>query len=747
MFLVVSCDKDYPPTGEPQADQTVTIAQSSVRMLFDDSEQQHIDIQAEDGVAWRVESSQKWLTLSTKHMGLGYSFASGRGSMSVYLTAEAYDGGSGDAREAMIYVDGTDKAVVVKQYPSGDITVSLPSITFGEEASDEPRTISVDVKDNTKEWTLSAVDAISGDEIDWVTFATSRSGITATGAQEVSVGVLVNDGAARAANVMLDGDVLFAVRQTDAPFVSLTGFSASESLAIEETLSQSIGATFTPSTATDKYVCYTSSDESVATVDANGMITALKSGTATITATAGDSTSGEVLSNECSVTVEAATPVSGVSIEQGETTTIKTGDTTTQFKATVTPAGATNQSVTWTSSNTAVATIDATTGVINALTAGTTTITATTAEGGFTDTCEVTVEQSVTGITISGTGVTNNAVTLSLSGTLDLTAAITPDNASNKVFAWSEEDTNDCISYIENEDGSITLTADKEGSATIVVTSNEDSSIKDKITITIQAKELTNIAIADVSLPLTKTAQLSTTYTPSDASYKDVRYTYESGDEGKIEISEEGVVSFPATSTAAENDVITVTATSTSYQAVTCTFDVTITAAPKSYELGDIYYDGETPIGIVYWLEPGDSSKGMVFSYDVVKDEEATGVKVDYTASETLVQTFDAATMLEWSIPTLDEYKVLIVATSKGDMSWTDNTLNGYAKTNLYVSETYFNATEGPLTDDNQLSQGGIYWLSTKDDDSKQLTFNGAKGTIINTTKTALVRPVAKFGY
>ncbi len=83
--------------------------------------------------------------------------------------------------------------------------------------------------------------------------------------------------------------------------------------------------------------------------------------------------------------------VTGVTIDQ-DSATVKVGKTTT-LTATITPTNATNNNVTWSSSNTAVATVDST-GKVTGVAVGNATITATTADGGFTDTCAVTVEES-----------------------------------------------------------------------------------------------------------------------------------------------------------------------------------------------------------------------------------------------------------------------------------------------------------------------------------------------------------------
>ena len=80
--------------------------------------------------------------------------------------------------------------------------------------------------------------------------------------------------------------------------------------------------------------------------------------------------------------------VTGVTLNHA-TMTLTAGGATGTLVATVAPANATNKSVTWSSSAPAVATVA--NGVVTPLTAGTTTVTVTTVDGGFTATCAVTV--------------------------------------------------------------------------------------------------------------------------------------------------------------------------------------------------------------------------------------------------------------------------------------------------------------------------------------------------------------------
>ncbi len=149
---------------------------------------------------------------------------------------------------------------------------------------------------------------------------------------------------------------------------------------------EQLTATVLPANATNKNVTWTSSDNTVATVDTNGKVTAKKVGTAKITVTTQDGNKKA----ECIITVEAATvAVTGVTLNK-QTVTKKVGETE-QLTATLLPANATNKNLTWTSSNDTVATVDAN-GKLTAKAVGTAVITVKTEDGGKTATCSVTVQ-------------------------------------------------------------------------------------------------------------------------------------------------------------------------------------------------------------------------------------------------------------------------------------------------------------------------------------------------------------------
>ena len=192
----------------------------------------------------------------------------------------------------------------------------------------------------------------------------------------------------------------------------------------------------------------------MATVSSAGVVTGVKAGTATITVT----TSDGKFTATCAVTV--GPPVTGVVLNRA-TAPIHTGKTLA-LSATIAPKGAANQAVTWTSSNTAVATVSGA-GVVTGVKAGTANITATTSEGKFTATCTVTVGPPVTGVTL------NTRTALVPTGrTLTLKATIAPANAAWPAVTWASSNT-----AVATVSGAGVVKGVKAGTATITVTSSD----------------------------------------------------------------------------------------------------------------------------------------------------------------------------------------------------------------------------------------------------------------------------------
>lgn len=142
---------------------------------------------------------------------------------------------------------------------------------------------------------------------------------------------------------------------------------------------------FEPSTTNQKSVTWDSSNKNVATVNSNGVVSGVKAGTATITAT-GKNENGQDVTGSCIVTVKDVA-VSGVTLSQ-TALSVAVGKEKT-LTPTISPSNATNKNVSWKSSNTSIATV--TNGVVKGVANGTATITVTTEDGNKTATCQVTV--------------------------------------------------------------------------------------------------------------------------------------------------------------------------------------------------------------------------------------------------------------------------------------------------------------------------------------------------------------------
>jgi uncharacterized protein YjdB len=177
-----------------------------------------------------------------------------------------------------------------------------------------------------------------------------------------------------------------ALTVTPQVVTGLTISNETASIVVDKTLQ--LSATIAPENATTKAVTWSSSDDSVATVDANGLVTAHKVGTATITVA---TTDGSNLTAICALTV---TPQFVESIELSQTQLVlNIGDEYT-LEAVILPDNATDKSVVWSTTDSAIVSVND--GVITALAAGTATITVTSVDDSNVQaTCEVTVlEQS-----------------------------------------------------------------------------------------------------------------------------------------------------------------------------------------------------------------------------------------------------------------------------------------------------------------------------------------------------------------
>ncbi|MBR7154970.1 MAG: Ig domain-containing protein, partial [Paludibacteraceae bacterium] len=201
--------------------------------------------------------------------------------------------------------------------------------------------------------------------------------VTAYSAGNATITVTTEDGSKTATCTV-------TVTEPAAP-VAVTGVSLNKSTtSIYVGASETLTATVAPADATNKAVTWSSNNTSVASVN-NGVVTGVAIGQATITAKTVDGN----FTATCAVTVETAPIINVTGVTLNKTSLeLQVGKNET-LTATVAPSNAANKNVTWSSSNSGVASVS--NGLVTAIAAGTATITVTTEDGNKTATCSVTV--------------------------------------------------------------------------------------------------------------------------------------------------------------------------------------------------------------------------------------------------------------------------------------------------------------------------------------------------------------------
>ena len=250
--------------------------------------------------------------------------------------------------------------------------------------------------------------------------------------------------------------------------VAVTGVSLSKtSLTLAEGGSETLTATVAPTNATNKAVSWKSSDTGVATVDNSGKVTAVKAGSATITVTTTDGSKTAT----CSVTVTSKTiSVTGVTLDKTEMEL--TEGESAQLKATVSPGDASDKSVKWTSSDEKVATVD-NAGKVTAVAPGTVKITVTTTDGNKETSCSITV--SANKIPVEEVSLDKNEVEIIMGESAQLTATVTPEDATDKSVAWSSSD--ESIATVDETGKELKATVNPEGADQEVEWTSSDCDI------------------------------------------------------------------------------------------------------------------------------------------------------------------------------------------------------------------------------------------------------------------------------
>lgn len=351
-------------------------------------------------------------------------------------------------------------------------------------------------------------------------------------------------------------------------------------------------ATILPSYAKNKSVTWTSSDSSVVSVNSSGVITANKLGTAIITAT---SSNGKTATSKINV-VSKSVEVTSIQLNKSKVEA-KVGDKV-ELYGIITPTNASNQKLTWTSSDNSIATVSY--GTVTTKKAGTVTITATSSNGKSASSTIVISEREVTVTKIS---LSKTFTTLYIGQEEKITATLTPSNVTDKTVTWTSA--NPQIATVSS-DG--TIKGVSVGTVEILAKSSngKEASMKVRVESGVTSISLNKL---NTSLEVGKAEQLVATILPSNAPDKSV--TWLSSDESVATVSK-GVV------TAKKAGTVTITAKSIDGKTASCTVIVN----NKYVAITDIKLNtsraairvGET-VTLVATISPSDATDKTVTWY------------------------------------------------------------------------------------------------------------------------------------
>ena len=400
------------------------------------------------------------------------------------------------------------------------------------------------------------------------------------------------------------------------------------SLDLVKGATETLKATVLPENANNKSVTWTSSDTSVATVSNSGLVTAVGGGKAEITVTTAD----RGLTATCYVNVTV--PVTGVTLDKKVLTLDK--GTSALLTATLNPSDATNKAVTWTSEDESV--VKVTDGVVTAVGKGSTIVTVTTVDGGYTAECEIDVIVPVIGVSLD-----SDYLVIERGNTASLVATVNPDDASNPEITWSSSDEE--VATVENG----VITAIEEGKATITVkTADGGFEAKCNVTVVIPVESIT-LADALISLEVGEACEIVATVNPEDATNKYLTWT--SSDKKIAEVSD-GVV------TANGVGLAIITATSADGRiSAACAVRVNPADPEAYYTISDVTSRQGTDISVTISLETDEAFNTLGLAY-VGFDENV----LEYTGHE-----IDSDFKSIFTLCRFDEDKMLLAMSTSGE--------------------------------------------------------------------------------
>lgn len=261
-------------------------------------------------------------------------------------------------------------------------------------------------------------------------------------------------------------------------------------------------------------ISWSSTNSRVATVDSNGLVSAVGMGSATIIAR----TINDITYNVNVLVGNYSKELRSILVTTNYITLAVSNSK--QLAVAFTPSDASNKNVFWTSSNPSVATVDKY-GVVKAISPGSTIIKATSEDGGYTDTATIEVVNYDNIIEEKSIAFDSSSYTVGIGSTKSLIPIITPSNATFKSVRFESSNPN-----IATVDENGVVRGLKEGTVSITATTNRNR-LKATTTIIVKYINATSVKVntTNVNLGKNETFTLVATVLPSDATNKKVSYS------------------------------------------------------------------------------------------------------------------------------------------------------------------------------------------------------------------------------
>ncbi len=280
-------------------------------------------------------------------------------------------------------------------------------------------------------------------------------------------------------------------------------------------------STVLPEAAVNNPLIWNSNDPSVASVDSYGLVRAVSVGETTISASFAD------IATSCIITVEP-TPISELTLSQTSVTLKVTEEI--QLTATIYPETTTDKTVVWSSSNPAVATVDAT-GKVTAISIGESIVTASC--GAVKATCIIKVEptaiQSISLSPSNWSGFDGESFTIS--------ASISPVNATDKTLEWTSSDK--AIAVVDNN-GNVNIVG--IGECIITAAAADGSGVSASCSVTVKPVLVESISLDPAEWICTKGQSLQVNARILPANADDLTLTWSSDDESVATVNSDGLV-------------------------------------------------------------------------------------------------------------------------------------------------------------------------------------------------------------